>query len=1167
MKCLTMFSAACLMALTASAAFAADEGTGLVVNELMASNVGVVMSPATNFDSWMELYNPGDEDVPLEGMCLSNDETNLTLWRMPAGVGSVPAKGFLVVWLGSGDVRSSQAPFKLDCDGGTLCLSDRSGQLVTSVTYPPAMSRTAWARKTDGGDEWGWTADATPGASNHSAVFADTRLEAPVVSTGSQLFSGEVAFHVDIPEGATLMYTTDGSVPLAPSDEGSEGGDVPSWIDWIKNGDCEGDDASCLVSKHGNGSNTTTFVEGAGYQGSRGIRIQSKDNPAQVWDTQFFVYTPDHTWQAGETYRFSMKVRAERADRITPQSQRTPGSYIHWDMLGGSINVTTDWKEYTYEGVITDEQSGGGTMQTIAFHLNESRKANVFYFDDIVWEAYNGGNDTGGAQRSNDGQFAVTRTTNYVFRLFRDGYLPSVPVTRSFIKRDKYLTIPIVSIVGDDRYFNDPVWGIDVKGTNGIPGNGRDDAVNWNQPWDRPVNFTYISPTEGMLFSQDVNISVSGGWSRQDSPRSLKLKSGKVFDGQNHLDYAFFPQKPYIRSKALLVRNGGNDSWSRFKDPALTAIVQRSGIDLDVQSTVQVAEYVNGQFRGILNLREPNNDKFVYANWGYDDEEIDAFENTTFKNGTDEAFNRLLELSEHINDTGVLDEVRTLLDIDEFTNYMAAELYLGNSDWPNNNVKGYRNRDDGRFRFVLFDLDQVFNYWCAMTSISTLETNAEFARTPLVRLFRNLLRNDAYRKKFIDTFCLMGGSVFERQRVSTLVTELADAMRPMQQLEGRNPDGSANEIKQQLNGRLDVAINQLKEYKPVQLQGLTRMTVKLSSGTDGATLLVNGLEVPYASFNGYLYAPVTVEAKAPAGYTFAGWRKTVGSRTETLTDAVISVTDASVSLTAIFESTSQQVNGSTSGQVNGSTSPVRINEVSAANNIYVNEFFRRNDWVELYNTTSQPVDVEGMYLSDNPDQPKKYQISKSQTQASTLIPPHGHLIVWCDKREPLSQLHAPFNLDADGGAVVLTAADESWSDRIAYSAMRGDETVCRYPDGANQVFIMNVPTIAKANIVTSYATFLGDDGQSGIDAPEMADSGSFRIGFAHDCLTVRSAHPIEAAELAIYTVTGQLLAQHTLSLADGYAEHPLGTLPAGSYVARLTDGYRHTAICKFIIPN
>ena len=86
------------------------------------------------------------------------------------------------------------------------------------------------------------------------------------------------------------------------------------------------------------------------------------------------------------------------------------------------------------------------------------------------------------------------------------------------------------------------------------------------------MNFSYISPTEGMLFNQDVNISVSGGWTRNINPRSMKLKSNKVFDGQNRFDYSFFPQKPYIRNKALLVRNGGNDIWvhnARFMDPAL----------------------------------------------------------------------------------------------------------------------------------------------------------------------------------------------------------------------------------------------------------------------------------------------------------------------------------------------------------------------------------------------------------------------------------------------------------------------------------------------------------------------------------------------------------------------------------------------------------------------
>ena len=991
-------------------------------------------------------------------MYLSDDGGNLTRWKMPSNMGSVPAKGFKVVWLGSDDIKSDQAPFKLDCDGGTICLSNKNGQLITSVEYPAAMSRTAWARTTDGGDTWGWTATPTPGATNTTSTFASQRLAAPVVSVGSQLITGSLSFHVDIPEGATLMYTTDGSMP------------------------------------------TSTVTSGA-------------------------------------------------------------------------------------------------------------------------------------CRKSTTGNFSVSQTANYVFRLFKDGYLPSVPVTRSFIKTSNNYTIPIVSIVGDERYFTDNTWGIDVKGTNGITGNGSDEPVNWNQPWDRPVNFSYISPTEGMLFNQDVNISVSGGWTRTADPRSMKLKSNKVFDGQNRLEYVFFPQKPYIRSKTLLVRNGGNDIWSgsRFMDPALQTIIQRSGIDIDSQSFVQVAEYINGRFKGILNLREPNNDKFVYANFGYDDDEIDMFENYAFTNGTDEVYNRLVELSENINQAGVYDEVKTLLDIDEFTNYMAAEMYIGNDDWPENNVKGYRSQADGRFRFVLFDLDYALNAWDRR--LSSLDDHTD---VKMVRLFKNLLKHDAYRKKFIDTFCIMAGSVFEKRRASAIVDELADAMRPMSQYDGKLPDNSANKIKSKLETRLEDLTTQLQQYSPMKLSGVKKHTVQFGADVEGATININGIKVPYAAFNGKLFAPIQLEAKAPAGYTFAGWKKSSGAQVQVfpmntswkyydsgeaptnwkassfsdtswksgaaplgykmagvattvsygsdanyknpttyfrkkftlsaaptsqdvfqlnyqvddgcviwvngqeagrinmrqgtvnydtfsqtyaaddpftgtldlnpslfkkgnnviaievhntsytsgdlfwagelttsvgassdediLTDAVIDVTDNNVSLTAMFTPLSAEERAA-----EGLT-PVRINEVSAANDIYVNEFFKRNDWVELYNTTDQPIDVEGMYLSDNLKKPEKYQISKSNTQTSTIIPAHGYLIVWCDKQDPLSQLHASFKLDADGGDVLLTAADKSWTDRLTYTLMDVDETVGRYPDGSKQVFTMNIPTIAKSNVYSSYLT-------------------------------------------------------------------------------------------------
>ena len=94
----------------------------IVINELMASNAGMVMSPATNFDSWIELYNPSEQDVNLAGFYLSNDESNPMKWQIPNDIGSVPAKGFKVIWLGSNDIKETQAPFKLDCDGGDIYL-------------------------------------------------------------------------------------------------------------------------------------------------------------------------------------------------------------------------------------------------------------------------------------------------------------------------------------------------------------------------------------------------------------------------------------------------------------------------------------------------------------------------------------------------------------------------------------------------------------------------------------------------------------------------------------------------------------------------------------------------------------------------------------------------------------------------------------------------------------------------------------------------------------------------------------------------------------------------------------------------------------------------------------------------------------------------------------
>ena len=943
----------------------------VVINELMASNAGSVMSPATNFDSWVEFYNPSNQNVNLAGMYLCDDADHS--WQMPSNIGSIPAKGYKVVWMGSSDIKSNQAPFKLDCDGGTIILKDKNGTVVDNLQYPSAMSRTAYARTTDGGNEWGWTSTPTPEASNATSVFASERLEPPVVDKGSTIFKNSLSVKVTIPEGARLMYTTDGSLPAAP-----------------KSG--------------------------------------------------------------------------------------------------------TDYK---------------GTEAT---------------------------------KESKDGRFTFNNTTNLTLRLFKNGFLPSVPVTRSYIKTSSNYTLPIISIVGDKKYFTDPKIGIDCDGdgTNGkVASYTGGSPRNYAQEWDRPVNFSYISSDGEMLFNQDANIKISGGYTRTQQYRSFKLKASKVFDGQNRYDYPFFPQKPYNRHKTLLIRNGGNDIWrhnARFIDPALETIIQRSGIDVDVQSYVPVIEYVNGKLRGVFNMREPNNDDYAYANWGYDDEEIDAFENLTIKNGDDEAIKRIFELGKKINNEGAYEELQSLLDIDEFTNYMAVTFFLYNDDWPDNNMKAYRSRNDGRYRFISFDLDYAFK-GCWSDSENNPFTN--FARfkndsaprtsynKDIVNLFLNLLNNTDYRQKFITTFCLMGGSVFEPSIASDIVNELLDKVKPMCQLmkqqyinDGHDPDRAASTIKNSLSGRASTMADYMKQFSAFGLSSTSKRSVELTTDIDGATLTLNGINVPYAYFKGYLFGTFSLEAKAPAGYRFVCWKK---SGTQYSTNAAISVTGTdAIKLQACFKALTD-AEKTTQG-----LTPVRINEVSAANGIHVNEYFKRNDWVELYNTTDKDIDVAGMYLSDNEQKPLKYQISKGDSQASTTIPAHGYLIVWCDKLESKDQLHASFKLDADGGSVLLTAADESWSDRLVYTAHQADQTVGRYPDGGSDIFVMNVPTIAQSNISTSYLVPVEQGDVTGIDIAQISASGS---------------------QISLYNLAGQ----------------PVITPQRGNcYIARYTDAQGRVKTVKFI---
>jgi Na+-transporting methylmalonyl-CoA/oxaloacetate decarboxylase gamma subunit len=91
---------------------------------------------------------------------------------------------------------------------------------------------------------------------------------------------------------------------------------------------------------------------------------------------------------------------------------------------------------------------------------------------------------------------------------------------------------------------------------------------------------------------------------------------------------------------------------------------------------------------------------------------------------------------------------------------------------------------------------------------------------------------------------------------------------------------------------------------------------------------------------------------------------------------------------------------------------MRINEVLVINeDNFVDDYGKRNGWIELYNNSAGTVNIGGCYLTDDPNNPRKYPIPKGDVL--TKIPPGQHVLFWADDLASRGTFHVNFKLDPD----------------------------------------------------------------------------------------------------------------------------------------------------------
>lgn len=516
----------------------------------------------------------------------------------------------------------------------------------------------------------------------------------------------------------------------------------------------------------------------------------------------------------------------------------------------------------------------------------------------------------------------VESTTVLRAAVFHPDYQESDPVTHFYLIGGKY-TLPIVSIATDPKNFFDNHIGIYVEGTNGKTGNCSSKPVNWNQDWERPVHVSFFEPDGRIGFAQNMGIQIYGGCSRIYPQKGLALYARSMY-GPSRMKYPIFPQLPFKDYNNLLLRSGGQDWWrTMFRDELMHTLIGKN-TQLDIMAYRPALVFLNGEFWGIHNLREKQNEAYLEAHHGVDPDQLDVIEgNGVVKNGSAAHFKALTDWLAK-NDLSLatsLAYVGKQIDLENYLDYTTSEIFVANGDWPGHNLSYWRPATvTGKWRWFIYDLDFGFGGNSnGMVNSNTLAwatdpaSAAEYNPPWSTFILRKLLENKKFKEDFIQRMAAHLNTTFAPDHVLHTIDSIQTLLLPEiarhkarweRSLSFYKTWDDAIEVMRDFGRRRPDAIRAFYQAK-FGLSGSTGLNLSVKSSTaetGGGTVTIQGVKMPEGDHRLLFFKEVPLRLKAipDAGFTFTGWSGMVQSSLDTLTVTLLGESG----LVARFERTS-----------------------------------------------------------------------------------------------------------------------------------------------------------------------------------------------------------------------------------------------------------------------
>ncbi len=782
----------------------------------------------------------------------------------------------------------------------------------------------------------------------------------------------------------------------------------------------------------------------------------------------------------------------------------------------------------------------------------------------------------------------ISENTPLRAKAFADGMLSSKVVSSTYIFSDDAhsecggFTVPIVSLVVDSAYFYDDTIGICVKGKNGISGDKHCQGVgNYNQDWKRPVNFEYIVDGNS-VFSQDVEAAVEGGCSRSELIKSLSLKATSK-SGADELSYNFFKSKPDLVHQTVHLRNGGTAySKVRFRDGLMQTFAE--GMNIDYQAGQPVAYYINGEYQGLMSLNERTNADYITANYGYTDEEIDLISVSDVmgiraSKGDLSAYNELVEYLTTFEDDSLSYKDDSLLyegackrmDMDEYIDYQIFQQFIVNTDWPGNNTKIWREKKNGKFRWILYDTDFGFGLpgyeylgesdknmisWCAGTSKKLHWANE---KSWMTEIFASLYQNKEFKSRFVTKYLLHLSSTFSQENIKAVfdsITTMVDA-EYCAYSGGTSAVNAASKMQDFALKRGKDIYKQLVSY----VEGSSLVDLSIASDVEGAVFVVNGITMSGYNTKYITDYDLNIKVYPPMGYEFVGWtfddKDSISIKSETTSSCV----NKSGELNAILL-------GSVSVTANFIKSDfvptVVLNEICSSSDSlsgFADDYGSYPDWIELYNYGEDTLDLAGYELCLLKSNTKKKMSTLPFGSSSTLINPGEHKVLWAKGDSLYGSLYLNFKIDMNDRPSICLVKDGNELDCVDVLKHSTNESYGRVTDNDAEWKIFSLCDNNKKTATPGVA-----NGKAVCTSSDFEDYLSFEnqlTAFPNptsDFIVITSLQTILSVN--VYDMTGRLI--KSVEPKNERCELDLSDCYAGMYYlyAQTNDGVSRLKIQK-----